>query len=89
MSPCHATLLLKSTKFYFFRYFTPAAVAFIFKTYSLYVGNEGEGEDPKIARVKVEVDALIAMGPQERKRPNISPLAFQVASRYLCFFYLQ
>ena len=45
--------------------------------------------DDKIERVKEEVDALIAMGPQERKRPNISPLAFQVASRYLCFFYLQ
>ena len=84
MSPCHATLLLKSTKFYFFRYFTPAAVAFIFKTYSLYVGNEGEGIEAKIERVKEEVDALIAMGPQERKKPYISPLAYQVASsRYL------
>ena len=45
--------------------------------------------EDKIEQVKEEEDALIAMGPQERKRPNISPLAFQVASRYLCFFYLQ
>ena len=54
--------------------------------YSLYVGNEGEKVEDKIERVKEAVDALIAMGPQERKRPNISPLAFQADEQVLMFF---
>ena len=42
--------------------------------------------EDKIERVKEAVDALIAMGPQERKRPQISPLAFSSGEQVLMLF---
>ena len=62
------------------------AVDFIFKTYSLYVGNEDGEFAAKVERVKAALDAILETEPQTRKQPRISHQAYEVVEWYLCFF---